>query len=139
MSGRRSAARGEAADDTDETAVVVMIEVAPPRSRSSSQRSLQTMSTRPSVATSPPRLETLSIEVDGEIGTLTLNRPESLNAMSPELISELTEAAAWLADVAQLRGLVVTGSGERAFSSDRKSTRLNSSHRCISYAVFCLK
>src|SRR5437762_10735494 len=23
--------------------------------------------------------------------------------------------------------------------SDRKSTRLNSSHRCISYAVFCLK
>src|ERR1017187_10722427 len=24
-------------------------------------------------------------------------------------------------------------------SQDRKSTRLNSSHRCISYAVFCLK
>src|SRR5437763_11426745 len=24
-------------------------------------------------------------------------------------------------------------------SEDRKSTRLNSSHRCISYAVFCLK
>src|SRR5437763_10300572 len=26
-----------------------------------------------------------------------------------------------------------------AIPSDRKSTRLNSSHRCISYAVFCLK
>src|ERR1017187_1883264 len=25
------------------------------------------------------------------------------------------------------------------FNADRKSTRLNSSHRCISYAVFCLK
>src|SRR5437879_9226833 len=25
------------------------------------------------------------------------------------------------------------------FNRDRKSTRLNSSHRCISYAVFCLK
>src|SRR5437762_8726302 len=25
------------------------------------------------------------------------------------------------------------------FRRDRKSTRLNSSHRCISYAVFCLK
>src|SRR5437879_10449158 len=24
-------------------------------------------------------------------------------------------------------------------AGDRKSTRLNSSHRCISYAVFCLK
>src|SRR5437763_4684706 len=26
-----------------------------------------------------------------------------------------------------------------AGAQDRKSTRLNSSHRCISYAVFCLK
>src|SRR5437879_10033252 len=26
-----------------------------------------------------------------------------------------------------------------SFFGDRKSTRLNSSHRCISYAVFCLK
>src|SRR5437764_3777392 len=26
-----------------------------------------------------------------------------------------------------------------AWTGDRKSTRLNSSHRCISYAVFCLK
>src|ERR1017187_369461 len=25
------------------------------------------------------------------------------------------------------------------YEQDRKSTRLNSSHRCISYAVFCLK
>src|SRR5437762_8371235 len=32
-------------------------------------------------------------------------------------------------------------SGDRiaAIGEDRKSTRLNSSHRCISYAVFCLK
>src|SRR5437762_4805481 len=27
----------------------------------------------------------------------------------------------------------------RTRQRDRKSTRLNSSHRCISYAVFCLK
>src|SRR5437762_7761724 len=27
----------------------------------------------------------------------------------------------------------------RGRNRDRKSTRLNSSHRCISYAVFCLK
>src|ERR1017187_6564203 len=27
----------------------------------------------------------------------------------------------------------------RPMDVDRKSTRLNSSHRCISYAVFCLK
>src|SRR5438034_6588001 len=29
--------------------------------------------------------------------------------------------------------------GERALGEDRKSTRLNSSHTVISYAVFCLK
>src|SRR5437763_7168255 len=29
--------------------------------------------------------------------------------------------------------------GSSGTARDRKSTRLNSSHRCISYAVFCLK
>src|SRR5947208_13180573 len=29
--------------------------------------------------------------------------------------------------------------GKTAFQGDRKSTRLNSSHQIISYAVFCLK
>jgi 2-(1,2-epoxy-1,2-dihydrophenyl)acetyl-CoA isomerase len=65
----------------------------------------------------PPDLKTLSLEIDGEIGTLTLNRPDSLNAMSPELIYELTLASGWLADTASLRGLIVTGAGDRAFSS----------------------
>src|SRR5258708_15781648 len=31
------------------------------------------------------------------------------------------------------------GPSPRAWSVDRKSTRLNSSHQIISYAVFCLK
>jgi 2-(1,2-epoxy-1,2-dihydrophenyl)acetyl-CoA isomerase len=65
----------------------------------------------------PPELGTLSIEIDGEIGTLILNRPDSLNAMSPEMIFELTVASGWLADQAPLRALIVTGAGERAFSS----------------------
>lgn len=65
----------------------------------------------------PPELNTLSIDVDGEIATLTLDRPDSLNAMSPELIGELTVAAGWLAYEAPLRALVVTGAGDRAFSS----------------------
>jgi 2-(1,2-epoxy-1,2-dihydrophenyl)acetyl-CoA isomerase len=67
-------------------------------------------------ALSPPELDTLRIEIDGEIGTLTLDRPDALNAMSPEMISEMTVAFAWLADRAPLRALIVTGSG-RAFSS----------------------
>src|SRR5438552_11855739 len=34
---------------------------------------------------------------------------------------------------------VPTGSAASDFYGDRKSTRLNSSHQIISYAVFCLK
>src|SRR5437763_6371726 len=33
----------------------------------------------------------------------------------------------------------VQAGGDGGEKEDRKSTRLNSSHRCISYAVFCLK
>src|SRR5437879_10380456 len=45
-----------------------------------------------------------------------------------------------------LIGVIATSSGaasvyvrDHLTNLDRKSTRLNSSHRCISYAVFCLK
>src|SRR5258708_18920730 len=34
---------------------------------------------------------------------------------------------------------IVTGSDDLTAKVDRKSTRLNSSHQIISYAVFCLK
>ena len=65
----------------------------------------------------PPPPPTATPQIDDEVGTLTLDRPDSLNAMSPEMIFELTIAAGWLADEARLRALVVTGAGERAFSS----------------------
>jgi enoyl-CoA hydratase/carnithine racemase len=68
-------------------------------------------------AVSPPELKTLRIDVDGEIGTLTLDRPDALNALSPEMIAEFSQAAAWLADRASLRALIVTGAGDRAFSA----------------------
>jgi len=64
----------------------------------------------------PPELNTLEIEMDEEIGILTLNRPDAFNAMSPEMIGELTVAFSWLADLAPLRALVITGSG-KAFCS----------------------
>ena len=60
----------------------------------------------------PPQLNTIRIEVDGEIGTLTLDRPDAFNAMSPALIGEMTVAFAWLADRAPLRALILTGAGQ---------------------------
>jgi 2-(1,2-epoxy-1,2-dihydrophenyl)acetyl-CoA isomerase len=60
----------------------------------------------------PPELKTLQLEVgeDG-VGVLTLNRPEAFNAMSPEMIAELPIVFSWLADLAPLRALIVTGAG----------------------------
>src|SRR5689334_23537308 len=40
---------------------------------------------------------------------------------------------------AAARGRTLLGTGRPPTASDRKSTRLNSSHSSISYAVFCLK
>src|SRR5437867_5445122 len=51
-----------------------------------------------------------------------------------------TPAAAELGDSGTLRvGQLVIAIGNPLAITDRKSTRLNSSHRTISYAVFCLK
>lgn len=73
------------------------------------------------MALSPPELNTLRIEVDGaQLGTLTLDRPDAFNAMSPEMIGELTVAFAWLADLAPLRALIVTGAGKAAFFGGEK-------------------
>ena len=64
----------------------------------------------------PPELETLRIDVDDQIATMTLDRPDAFNAMSPQMIGELTVAFAWFADRAPLRGLIITGEG-KAFSA----------------------
>ena len=60
----------------------------------------------------PPELNTLRIEIDGDVGTMTLDRPDAFNAMSPEMIGEMIVAFGWLADRAPLRGLIVTGAGK---------------------------
>src|SRR5437764_10408537 len=45
------------------------------------------------------------------------------------------------AEIGKVRVMPATDPGQPPLGVrlDRKSTRLNSSHRCISYAVFCLK
>jgi len=64
----------------------------------------------------PPQLETMTIDVEGDVATWTLNRPEAFNAMSPEMIGEMVVATGWLADTAPIRALIVTGAGP-AFSA----------------------
>ena len=57
------------------------------------------------------RLETAE---DG-IATVTINRPDKLNALNRETVSELSDAFTRVRDDAAIRALVVTGAGEKAF------------------------
>ncbi|MBW1989578.1 MAG: enoyl-CoA hydratase/isomerase family protein [Deltaproteobacteria bacterium] len=59
----------------------------------------------------------LKQSVEGRVGTLILNRPERRNALSPELLIELHVALTRWADSGEVRCVVITGSGDDAFSS----------------------
>lgn len=63
-----------------------------------------------------PHFETLQVEVDGRIGRVTLNRPEKLNALSRQLMSEIVQLGAWLKLREDIRVIIVAGAG-RSFSA----------------------
>jgi enoyl-CoA hydratase len=56
-------------------------------------------------------------KIDGTVGTLYLNRPDRGNALSPELLLDLHLVLKKWADDDRVRAVVITGSGEKAFSS----------------------
>jgi (E)-benzylidenesuccinyl-CoA hydratase len=61
--------------------------------------------------------ETLRIERDGKVATLTLNRPERLNAFDRQMRDELPRAWAEIANDPEIWVVIFTGAGDRAFSA----------------------
>jgi enoyl-CoA hydratase/carnithine racemase len=59
------------------------------------------------------------VEIAGAVATLTMNRPERLNALDSEAHLALSEALDRLASDDAIRVIVLTGAGERAFSAGR--------------------
>ena len=53
--------------------------------------------------------QTLTLEIDNHVATITLNRPEMMNAFSEQLIWEMGEATKTVKDDSQIRVLVITG------------------------------
>jgi enoyl-CoA hydratase/carnithine racemase len=66
---------------------------------------------------------------EGRIAVITMNRPEAMNTINPELIQGLNEAMTDFKDNEDLWLAILTGAGERAFcaGADVKSTGLTSS------------
>jgi len=72
-----------------------------------------------------PAFETLTVSIDGQRGSLHLNRPERLNALSMQTLYELERAARWFDEHHDLKVVVVSGAG-RSFSAGADIRSLSS-------------
>ena len=61
--------------------------------------------------------ETLLLDKKDGIGTITLNRPEVLNAMSSTLFQEMDSAVTDMETDDDIKAIIFTGSGNRAFTA----------------------
>ena len=57
------------------------------------------------------------VERDENVGIVTLNRPQALNALNIELIGELADALTEFDRDSTIRCMVITGAGDRAFAA----------------------
>ena len=69
--------------------------------------------------------ETILVDKDGALGIITLNRPSVLNALNTKLLAELSFALLELERNADVRAIIVTGAGEKAFAAGADIGELN--------------
>src|SRR2546422_10124809 len=61
------------------------------------------------------RYETLLFEIRDGIAFITINRPDKLNALNDQVVDELADAAERVATEAAIKGVILTGAGQKAF------------------------
>ncbi len=66
----------------------------------------------------------LLITISDRIGTITINRPKSLNSLTGEVFAELEQAIADLANDDEVAVIILTGAGEKAFVAGGDITRM---------------
>lgn len=72
-------------------------------------------------------MNTVLYDVTDAIATITMNRPDKLNAVTDEMVAELTEAFGQAQADAQVRAILFTGAG-RAFSAGADMNELAANH-----------
>jgi len=59
--------------------------------------------------------ETILFEVNNGVAKITINRPKALNALNKHVFSELEEAMKEVYNNFDIKGLIITGSGDKSF------------------------
>jgi enoyl-CoA hydratase len=62
-----------------------------------------------------PNLANVLVQARDRVATVTLNRPEQRNPLSSGMLSDLMAALAWCRTEPEVRVVVLTGAGDRAF------------------------
>lgn len=71
--------------------------------------------------------ETLLFEADeNQIGRLTINRPDKMNALNNQVLSELDNVVDAIKNDKNIRALIITGAGEKAFVAGADIKELSS-------------
>lgn len=70
-------------------------------------------------------MQTIALERSGPVATVTLNRPDVLNALNGRMLDELMQAVAQLAGEPDLRAVILTGAGPKAFAAGADIAELN--------------
>jgi enoyl-CoA hydratase len=76
----------------------------------------------------------ITVEKDGAVAVVTLNRPTVLNALNGALLGELFTALADLERSDDVRAIVITGAGEKAFAAGADIGELNALPNAVSGA-----
>jgi enoyl-CoA hydratase len=81
--------------------------------------------------------QNLKIEIQNSIATITLNRPQALNALNQETVRELRELFGTLKTDSTIKGIVLTGEGEKAFvaGADIKELTILSKQQALELAT----
>jgi enoyl-CoA hydratase len=69
--------------------------------------------------------ENLSIKMQDSIAIITVNRPDKLNALNIKTIAELETAFNQIKDDSNVKVIIITGSGEKAFVAGADISELN--------------
>lgn len=64
-----------------------------------------------------PNYETLIVERRPGVVTITLNRPDKLNALNQQMVREISAVCGEMRDDGETRVLIITGAGSKAFAA----------------------